>query len=826
MGKPLQKVTFSVLSFFLAFFTLYAPAAHTQVAIQDERGLEIVFSASGSLTQTQLIQLTPDDLSRFFNTDRAKSVSEWDNRSDQAGIFYVQDGNEEFGIGGIVPENSPAERLFYLNLQNRTSSQFAGLQIAFDFIYQSSPENSNYSLQLRYRIGNQSWTDVPGATVSSSMLKDNIRNWNTFSIQTSLDGILLNRDETIEFEWVETTNSMDVQDIPVAFQQIGFFPDTFSPEMIQRGDLIVSEILPSTDIRGRSIEFIEIYNPTESVKNLKGLELRTQTGSFFVRSDFEIAPHSFGVMLSEESSQVLETEFAHRYSGTLLPDNNGYVELYMDGRELAKAMFERTDSDRSLELNRIANAFDGYSSLQHFRPSNTVLTGSVSATPGRDGNTQKLYSKDLNESGWHFLTPPGLLDERLSRLNPQQIRTLKAGENISTDIDPNEPVLIYFDSERERRIYSNQTVQTAPEEGYSIRGTTAKAISAPGDKPFKLRNLTNEAGQRVSPVYLSWNNSEQRFQLLYDGETEVSRWNPLIVHESAEIPSTGTADRRRGQQGVQLDRMISFTLSELTRDGSRNQLDQSVVGFLREIRGQSGKRYDLPKLLPISADETVVSDLNKLHIASSAASNRANSFVHLPYELDQEYQFNLGVTSTDRTYQAVLDWSEAEDIPDEWMLTLVDHLTGREIDMKEQTSYEFRLNMADNGFKEKVMEPGTIVPFNPTEEERFTVTMKPFESAIGMSEEAERPGSVELRQNYPNPFNPSTNIVFYLPEQQPVKIGVYNIVGQQVALLADESLGAGEHVISWNASEMPSGVYIVQLEVGSRIFTRKITLIK
>lgn len=351
-------------------------------------------------------------------------------------------------------------------------------------------------------------------------------------------------------------------------------------------------------------------------------------------------------------------------------------------------------------------------------------------------------------------------------------------------------------------------------------------FTASGDQPFNLNNLTDEQGQNISPAYLYWNSSNQQFQLLYNDEDVLSRWTPLIVHESAELPSDRSSETGAIQQGVRLDRMVSFRLLEITRDGSKKELDQSIVGFLREIRGQSDKRYDLPKLLPISEDERVRNDLNMLHLSSATGANRANSFIHFQHELDQEYEFDLGVTSTDRSYQAVLDWSEISDIPDEWILTLKDNQTGREIDMKEQTEYEFRLNVSDNGLKEKEVEPATIEPFNPVSEERFTVTMKPFESAIGMSEEEERPGSVELRQNYPNPFNPSTNIVFYLPEQQPVRIGVYNIVGQQVALLADESLGAGEHAISWNASEMPSGVYIVQLEVGSRIFTRKITLIK
>ncbi|MDZ7755966.1 T9SS type A sorting domain-containing protein [Rhodohalobacter sp.] len=697
-------------------------------------------------------------------------------------------------------------------------------------LYLSSPEIRDYSLQLRYKIENQSWTKVPGALVSSSMLRgdEDGDEWSTFSIQTSLDGILLNRDDSIEFEWVVTATSADVdaEDIPVAFQQIGFFPDVFSPESIDRGDLIVSEILPSTNVRGESVEFIEVYNPTENLKNLKGLEIRTQTGSHTIRSDFQIGPHSLAVMMSGDSPQELTTDQVYKYSGSILSENAGYIELHLGEKELAKATFERGDEDRSLELDQIANAFDGYSSLQHFRPSNTSFEGSVSATPGSEGNTQKLYSKEIDVPGWHFIAPPGLLDMRMSRLNPQQIQSLKVDQNLSTELEVNEPFFVFFESERERKIYSNQTAQTGLKQGFPISGSAAKVFTAPGDRPFILNNLKDEQGRTTSPAYLYWNSSNQRFQLLYNDEAEVSRWTPLIAHESAELPSERSSETGAVQQGVRLDRMLSFRLFEIIQDGSKQELDQSIVGFLREERGQTDKSFDLPKLLPVSVEKRVPDDLNMLHITSAAAANRANSFIHFQYELDQEYEFGLGVTSTDRTYQAVLDWSEMEDIPDEWILTLKDNLTGREIDMKEQSDYEFRLNVADNGLNGKEVEPGTIVPFNPEDEERFTVSMKPFESAIGMSEKDERPGSIELRQNYPNPFNPSTNIEFYLPEQQPVRIGVYNIVGQQVALLADESYGAGEHVISWNASEMPSGVYIVQLEVGSRIFTRKITLIK
>ncbi|HCD51448.1 MAG TPA: hypothetical protein DEQ34_03305, partial [Balneolaceae bacterium] len=84
----------------------------------------------------------------------------------------------------------------------------------------------------------------------------------------------------------------------------------------------------------------------------------------------------------------------------------------------------------------------------------------------------------------------------------------------------------------------------------------------------------------------------------------------------------------------------------------------------------------------------------------------------------------------------------------------------------------------------------------------------------------------QLHQNYSNPFNPATTISIYLPESLPVKLSVFNIVGQPVAVLAEGVLPGGDHEFEWDATGLPSGMYIYQLEVGANIFTRKMTLVK
>jgi len=83
-----------------------------------------------------------------------------------------------------------------------------------------------------------------------------------------------------------------------------------------------------------------------------------------------------------------------------------------------------------------------------------------------------------------------------------------------------------------------------------------------------------------------------------------------------------------------------------------------------------------------------------------------------------------------------------------------------------------------------------------------------------------------LAQNQPNPFNPVTQIAFSLPRDCAVRLSVYNLRGLQVASLAQGEMSAGDHVVTWDASDQPSGVYFYRLEGPGILETRKMTLVK
>jgi len=83
-----------------------------------------------------------------------------------------------------------------------------------------------------------------------------------------------------------------------------------------------------------------------------------------------------------------------------------------------------------------------------------------------------------------------------------------------------------------------------------------------------------------------------------------------------------------------------------------------------------------------------------------------------------------------------------------------------------------------------------------------------------------------LEQNYPNPFNPLTKIKYSLSKSANVKIEVYNLLGQKVAVLINGEKPAGYHEISFNASSLSSGMYIYKLKSGSFEQSRKMILIR
>jgi hypothetical protein len=95
-----------------------------------------------------------------------------------------------------------------------------------------------------------------------------------------------------------------------------------------------------------------------------------------------------------------------------------------------------------------------------------------------------------------------------------------------------------------------------------------------------------------------------------------------------------------------------------------------------------------------------------------------------------------------------------------------------------------------------------------------------------VADERSVPSAYTLAQNFPNPFNPSTMIRFALPEGANARLDVYTLNGQLVRTLVNGILPGGWHEVSFDAGDLPSGLYLYRLTAGNFGYARKMMLMK
>lgn len=108
----------------------------------------------------------------------------------------------------------------------------------------------------------------------------------------------------------------------------------------------------------------------------------------------------------------------------------------------------------------------------------------------------------------------------------------------------------------------------------------------------------------------------------------------------------------------------------------------------------------------------------------------------------------------------------------------------------------------------------------------FKVTYAPINTTVNIARSESVPTNFTLYQNYPNPFNPSTVINYQIPVNSMVSLKVYDAIGREVAMLVNEFKEAGYYSVTFDASNLASGIYFARLHSAGKIQLRKLMLLR
>lgn len=118
---------------------------------------------------------------------------------------------------------------------------------------------------------------------------------------------------------------------------------------------------------------------------------------------------------------------------------------------------------------------------------------------------------------------------------------------------------------------------------------------------------------------------------------------------------------------------------------------------------------------------------------------------------------------------------------------------------------------------------GSYTVQNPSVFNRLKMTVQYASMSAVVSH---TPSQIALYQNYPNPFNPSTTIIFELTVAKKARLSLWNMLGEEVRLLADGTFDSGRHQVPVNAANLPSGSYLYKLEAGSFVAVKRFVLLR
>lgn len=216
-----------------------------------------------------------------------------------------------------------------------------------------------------------------------------------------------------------------------------------------------------------------------------------------------------------------------------------------------------------------------------------------------------------------------------------------------------------------------------------------------------------------------------------------------------------------------------------------------------------------------------VSEDNILSLMLQGVSNDITITVQVLYDRNNDAKYDEANDTRLESKPVSLNfsgWKEVHFNINQEEFRIVSKIKDEDFSVLENEAIGIQISyVAGKDFKAGTIETGVAMIA-----ERFNKEMK---QEIAQNETSSDE-SYYSTKNYPNPFNPETKITYTLKSATSVKLTVYDRLGREVVVLVDEQQGEGEHSVSFNASNLPSGVYFYRIKTPEKVEVRKMVFAK
>ena len=297
--------------------------------------------------------------------------------------------------------------------------------------------------------------------------------------------------------------------------------------------------------------------------------------------------------------------------------------------------------------------------------------------------------------------------------------------------------------------------------------------------------------------------------LNYDYDLKDTGESALLVGRSA-LDAVQDDPARDG--AGQADEVAAHVRLELEGEGEAEGLGSQQTYLVFYEQGAEGyDAGDAGLLYPFSADYAA------LVLMDEAGQELAMDARGLDVSIET---FRARVATTQPgTY--TLSWPTFHEIPSTWDFVLLDTETGTEVDLREQSAYTFAVGGPTAARRETAL--SKLRPDQFQTSERFVITVRAL--ATAGEDAGTAPGTFALEDAYPNPFATTATIPYVLPQAADIRLTVYDVLGREVATLAEGAHEAGRHTATVSGHGLSGGVYFVRMTADGFAATKKFVVL-